>query len=228
MTFNSNLVTYLIGATTLCTVSLSHSAITVYTDQAAFIAATDNRATDTFAGLPVLISTPSPLSRAAGPYSYIATAGTSNFFASGTDVNPALSPDNFDAPVTLAQFTGGVNAIGGNFFGSDINGDFVTGSINVNASDTAGTEFRTIVNASTSSFIGFVSNGSILSLTFQALQPPNGDFLWASADDLMLARSATTVSPIPEPEVYATMMMGLGLVGLLARRRAISRGQLTK
>jgi PEP-CTERM motif len=223
MILKSKLATLLLSALALCSPSLSYSAITIYNNQAAFIAATVNQATDTFAGLSVTGSTPSPIVRAAGPYVYTASATSGVFFASGTPANPSLSPNAADDTITLSAFAGGVTAVGGNFFATDILGVFQVGNISLSATDASGTLFQTIVNASNSSFLGFVSTGALSSLTFQSVQPLNQGFVWGSADNLIFASTASPVSPIPEPEVYATMMMGVGLVGFLARRRKTSK-----
>ena len=73
---------------------------------------------------------------------------------------------------------------------------------------------QTITGATTSSFLGFVSNGPLLSATLAASQPVSG-FLWPTADNLTLA----SVGAVPEPETYALMLAGLGALSLLARRR---------
>jgi hypothetical protein len=52
-------------------------------------------------------------------------------------------------------------------------------------------------------------------LVVSAVQPAGG-FTWPSVDNLLLAQAA---GPIPEPETYAIMLAGLGLMGFIARRR---------
>ena len=67
------------------------AAVVLYTSAAQFNAATTSPGVDTFSGLSVTASTPSPTLRAAGAYSYIATAETSTFFGAGTTADPWLS-----------------------------------------------------------------------------------------------------------------------------------------
>lgn len=51
----------------------------------------------------------------------------------------------------------------------------------------------------------------------------NAKWIWSSslysADLAVLFRTAVSVSPVPEPESYAMMLAGLGLLGFMARRR---------
>jgi hypothetical protein len=89
-------------------------------------------------------------------------------------------------PITFNAFTGTVRAIGGNFFNSDISGAFAAGSITLTVTDASGPVTQTITGATTSSFLGFVSNGLITSLVVTAVQPTSG-FLWPTVDNLTLA-----------------------------------------
>src|SRR5688572_25825170 len=109
----------------------SQAALTVYTSQAAFLAAVSAPGTDTYTGFSVLNSTPSPMTRSAGSYQYTAAAETSSFFGAGTTGNPWLSTNEAADSIMFNSFTGGAQAIGGNFFGSDINGIFSSGSVTV-------------------------------------------------------------------------------------------------
>jgi PEP-CTERM motif len=47
------------------------------------------------------------------------------------------------------------------------------------------------------------------------VQPASG-FLWPTVDNFVLAGAAAVV---PEPQVYAMLLAGLGFVGFMARRR---------
>ena len=105
--------------------STSHAALTAFTTPASFAAATMAPATDTFSLLPIdFIASPS--SRTSGPYSYVASA-PGGLFGAGSAANPWLSTNLSGTTLTFGSFGGGVSAIGGSFFGSDIAGAFLAG-----------------------------------------------------------------------------------------------------
>jgi hypothetical protein len=120
--------------------------------------------------------------------------------------------------------------VGGNFFGSNQAGEFLLGDISLTATDSLGALVtQTIIGATRVSFLGFVSTGSMSSLTVCAINAGLGrcvgptdraipPFVWPSVDNLVLANS---VAAIPEPSTYAMLMVGLGAVGLIARRRRV-------
>jgi PEP-CTERM motif len=202
-------------AALLATAGVAQATIVVYTTQASFNAATSAQGVDTFTGLSITGSTPSPITRTAGAYTYTGAVTTTSFFGAGTTANPWLSTNTATDTMTFNTFLGGVQAVGGNFFGSDITGAFLAGDITITATDASGTVTQTIVGATTTSFLGFVSNGAMSSLTVTSVQPASG-FLWPTLDNLTLAKAVVAV---PEPETYAMMLAGLGLVGFFARRR---------
>ncbi len=181
------------------------AAITVFTDQAAFNAAIIAASTDTFNDLPLGAFT-SPINRTVGSYGYTGTAA-SNFFPSGTASDLWLSPDTATDAIVLNNFTGGVFAVGGFFFGSNILGEFQSGTINVTATDAGGSITQGINGTPTSSFLGFISTTGIVQISVSAVQPSPGS-LWPAVNDLTLAT-------IPTPGAVAL----LGLGGLVAARR---------
>jgi hypothetical protein len=118
--------------------------------------------------------------------------------------------------ITFFNFGPSISAIGANFFGSNISGIFQSGSIALSLTDSFGLTSHTIINATTSSFIGFVSTGTITSLTVEAVQPGTG-FLWPTVDNLTLAQGLTTA--VPEPSTWAMMILGFAGVGFITYRR---------
>jgi hypothetical protein len=82
----------------------------------------------------------------------------------------------------------------------------------ITATDAGGTVSQTIVDATRFSFLGFVSDSAITSLTVSAVQPSSG-FVWPAVNNLVLA------SVVPEPETYALLLAGLAGIGMLVRRR---------
>jgi hypothetical protein len=191
-------------------------AVTVFNTQAAFNAATTAQGVDTYAGFSVVSSTPSPITRTAGIYSYTATAERNSFFGAGSVANPWLSTNDGTASITFSNFTTAISAIGANFFGTDISGLFAAGDVTITLTDSLGTTTQTIFNATTTSFLGFVSDGTITSLSIEAVQSASG-FLWPTVDNLTLAQAG--ISAVPEPATWAMMILGFFGVGYMTYRR---------
>jgi hypothetical protein len=196
-------------AALLCSAISAQAQITIYTDQAAFLAAVTNAATDTFDDLP-MSPLPTPLARMAGMYSYSASAGPASiFFPAGIGTDRWLSTAVSSDSITFSGFSPGVYALGGFFFGSDADGQFTPGSTLTLTALSGATETVTLNDPMTSSFLGFTSNAPLVSLVLSAAQ--NGTAVWPTANDLTLA--------VPEPGAYGMLLAGLGVVGFAARRR---------
>lgn len=195
--------------------SNASAAITVFTDQASFLTAISAPATDTFQGLSIVGATDSPITRSAGAYSYRAAVSTTSFFGAGTSANPWLSTNTATDTIAFSNFTGGVYGLGGNFFGSDLGGAFASGGVILTATDADGSISQSILNATTSSFLGFVSTSGLTGVTLAAVQPGGNSVLWPTADNLTLGGQA--VSAVPEPATWAMMIIGFGAVGSMVR-----------
>jgi hypothetical protein len=178
----------LVAILLLCLAAVSQATITVYTSKAAFLAAISAPGTDDFNNFG-LVSVPSPISRAAGPYSYTGTVSTTSFYGAGTAADNWLSTNTATDTITINALPANVRGIGGYFFGSDISGNFAAGDITLAATDGSGTVTQTITGASTTSFLGFVSNGPLTSMTITSVQPGSG-FLWPTANDLVMGTAA--------------------------------------
>lgn len=212
--FNKHVLTQALAAAGLMfAASAVQAQISVFTSLAAFNAAVFAPGTDTFDGFSITGATPSPLNRNAGSYSYTVESDGGFFFGAGTFANPALSTNTATDLMTFLNFGSGVSAFGGNFYPTDINGQFIAGDVTLVITDGSGASVtRTITGASQSGFLGFVSSsGSLQQVTLAAVQPAAG-FAWPTVDNLVLAA-------VPEPETYALMLAGLGLIGFMARRR---------
>ena len=192
----------------------SYAAFTVFTSEATFLAAVTAPGVDTFAGLPTTVQTPSPMTRAAGPYPYSASSTTS-FFGAGTAANPALSTNVDTDVITFFDVGGGANAIGGFFFGTSTLGEFVTATVVLTATDSFGATSTRTFSATPTSFLGFLSTGTIVSLVFSTAMP--GEFVFPTVDDLTIA--VAKVTAVPEPETFGLLLAGLIALGVVARRK---------
>ena len=192
--------------------SSANAAITVYTTQAAFLAAIGTPSVDTFNDLSQSLIG-SPLNR---PLGYQVSAGNGLFpgFAGSVFMSTNTATD----PMTFSNFTSSPSAIGGFFFSSNISGSFTPSTrIRISVTDTSGNIVEVINTPTTGSFRGFTTNSAILSLTVTGFNPvPAENPLWPSVDNLHLAEVLPAVF---EPASWAMMIAGFGLVGALMRRR---------
>ena len=193
--------------------SNANAAITIFTDQASFLAALSAPAVDTFQDLSIGTSLP-PLTRAIGPYGYTASTDVSTLHGVGAPANPWLSSEYALATITFGNFTGGVVGLGGDFFTTMREGNHFPGTVTLTATDADGSVSRQIVNASTSSFMGFLSTSGLTSVNLSAVQPVSQP-LWPTADNLILGGQIS--SAVPEPATWAMMIIGFGAVGSMVR-----------
>ena len=157
---------------------------------------------------------PSPLKRTIGPFGYTARTNESPLYGVGASGDPWLSADRASATITFEDFTGGVVGLGGNFFTTAREGSFDWGTVTLTARDADGSVSRTIVNPSTSGFLGFMSTSGLESVSL-TVAPSVGKYLWPTADNLILAGQIS--SAVPEPATWAMMIIGFGAVGSMVR-----------
>jgi hypothetical protein len=178
--------------------------ITVYTDQAAFLAAVTSAGVDTYDDLD-LQSYPDTLDRSAGAYDY-QVYSLNALFGVGMPGDHWLSNAVHSAPIVFSNFSGGVHAFGGNFFNTDYDGIPMDGNVVLTAIDGTALTF-TLEGATRSSFLGFVSSTPLSSVVLGTDGNPD----WATADNVVLA--------VPEPATSAMLLAGIGLLGVAVRRR---------
>lgn len=187
----------------------AEAALTVHTSASSFAAAVGNLQADTFASLPIDFQR-SPIERSTASYGY-AVAAPGGLYGTGPATDPWLSTNRFGAVLTFSDFSGGVTAIGGQFFGSTLAGVPDPGQrVRFMAVDSLGaSSVYALDDAARSSFVGFVSTGTMVSLTADIGTRDS----FVTVDNLVLAQA------IPEPQTYALLLAGLGALGLGARRR---------
>lgn len=133
-------------------------------------------------------------------------SGHTGFGISGGRLNDRLV---FGTPTTTFTFAGGISAFGGNW---DLAGPGGAGQGLELFVD--GTLVGALPNSLAGGFFGFTSTTSFTTLTVKA------GHLSGSAETYALDNVRYAVAaPVPEPETYALMLAGLGVMGFIARRR---------
>jgi hypothetical protein len=103
--------------------------------------------------------------------------------------------------------SGNITAVGGNFFVTDAEQNFIEGGIiNILFSDSTSTNWAP---PSVSDFIGFVFDTPVASMTLSPVASPT-----------FVTAGTITVGQVPEPSTYALLLMtGAGALWLARRRR---------
>src|SRR5881275_1289636 len=174
----------------LVLVSLGFSVMTarataIYTNQAAFLAATQPGSyLETFNSLPQFTQLASPLSFSSNGFSYNATAPTAGFFNLGPTGDTWLSTFHEFDPIIFNFTSNNVTSVGGFFFLTDLTGNVAGGTVTVTLNN--GSMFF-INNASSTSFIGFTTS---VPIEFVTVTPPASGpcLIFATANDLLLGR----------------------------------------
>jgi hypothetical protein len=206
MRIKRSLLKPLCAAAMLCAAAAAQADITVYTSQAAFLAAVSAPGVDTFDD--VIGPQPEPddqLNRTAGAYTYDVYSFGGLFGANGATSDHWLSNNYRTSPIVFSNFSGGVNAFGGNFFGLDEMGGYTLGNVVITAID-GGVLTYELNDAAFTGFFGFVSSTPLAAITLN----PGFDTPYAAANNLVLA--------VPEPATWGMLLAGLGLLGAIRRK----------
>ncbi len=194
------------AALLLCAAAAAQADITVYTSQADFLAAVQAPGVDTYDDLSI-INYGDSLNRHAGSYTYDVYSDTGLYGAGGGGFDFWLSNNQRNNPIVFSNFSGGVSAFGGNFFGSNVNGEYLVGNLKLTAIDGSVLTY-TLSGSTTTDFLGFVSTTPLSAVVLGT----DGGAYWPTANNVVLA--------VPEPATYGMLLAGLGFVGLMSRRRA--------
>jgi hypothetical protein len=188
--------------------SAASAAIVVSNSQAGFSQNQFAPASQTFNGLPMGF-TATPYAVTAGGYSFTAS-NEGGFYGAGSGADTWLSTNFSGDSIVFSGFNERVKAIGGNFFGADVDGMFLAGqNITLTVLDALGaTAVETILGATMSSFRGFTSNTSLVSLTVSIADRDS----FAAVNNLLIAQ-------VPEPTTLALMLAAVGVAGVATRRR---------
>lgn len=215
---------WLAAAALLAAATATQAALVVYTDPASFAAAIQAPGLDDFDALPAGEAIATPLDRTAGAYAYrIAVDPDTSFVGDGSPVPPGLvlaagsAADRWlstNASADTLRFfqLSGARAIGGQFFGTDLDGLAASGTtIDLLATDAQGSQSLRLTGATPGSFVGFVSDTALVSLSVLASQAAGP--VWVTANNLQLAAA------VPEPQAGLLLLAGLAVLGAVTRRQ---------
>jgi hypothetical protein len=192
-------------AAMLCAAAGARADITIYTSEADFLSAVSAPGVDTFDDL-AIAPYGDAVYRTAGAYNYQAYSAK-GIWGAGGPTDFWLSNDTRFNPIVFSNFSGGVSAFGGNFFASDLTGQYVPNGTLVLTAVDGGTLTYDLEGATTSSFVGFVSTSPLSSVSLGT----DGGSYWPTANNVVLA--------VPEPATYGMMLAGIALLGIAARRQ---------
>jgi hypothetical protein len=153
--------------------------------------------------------------------SYTATAGGIEFFntssgmwaqdyANGAANNSVTIWNTLtDLSTTGASFS----AIGGDFFTTNALWKQNSGALTIAVTDNSGTQTFTLSSTSATSFVGFTTDSVIQKIVLTS----SGSNSYVTLSNLV--GGTLSVAAVPEPGSYAMLLAGLGMMGLMLRRR---------
>jgi hypothetical protein len=196
---------HLLSAVALAVLSTSSFAsATVYTSSASFLTrVAPGYYTEDFNSLTNPL--PDPLPFSGGAFAYTASSPPFGLYSSDVTTGFFLGTSQEDEDLTITFTSGNVNAVGANFFASNISDAFQQVSITITLSD--GTVETFTPTSAADSYRGFTSDVAFTSLVISG----PGTSLYAGLDNL------TVGTAVPEPTSWA--LAGLALAALVASRR---------
>lgn len=187
----------------LCLAGAANAQAVMYNDSASFLA---NLAPGFYLeNFNTVVGTFSSKSFSSNGFSYTVSA-PGNLIP----VNGAISTVNKNDSISIVFSGAPVSAVGGNFFDTNLSGNYILGGITVHLSD--GTN-STFAPTSASQFEGFTTaSGSIMSLSIQAIQTSVDTF--PTLDNFYVGgfSGAPQGGTVPEPGSLA-QLAGFGIVG---------------
>ena len=199
------------AAAVLAFAASSQASVVFVSTQAAFSAITSGAGTDNFNDLTINEFITGPLNRSAGLFGYTARTTAGDFYVAPVAGTRALAVELSTGSIVLDNFSRAVFGLGGNFFNTNVLGEFTGGGITLSVLDVNGGMFNnTFTPANFSSFAGFLSDTRVRSVTVSNASTGSGP--WETIDNLTLA--------VPEPGSVALSVLALGLAVGVSRRRA--------
>lgn len=212
-----NLLALAIAIITACATTYDAEAATTYTDSSAFFAAISaSNYTETFDSIPGADFVTTPTNFSGNGFSFTATTpntGDNQLYGltNGGGSDRWLSTFFPEYGLFFTNFSPNVSAIGGNFFATDVDGNYVNTPIRLSILLSDSSTFSTDYTPSgANSFLGvtFNTNVSVSSLVISNLNDP---------PQFPTANNLTMGVAVPEPSTYA--LLGLAAVGYAIRRR---------
>lgn len=190
----------------------AQASISVYTDEAAFLAALSGSlvGTDSFDDF---VNSSGPVTRDAGSLQYTVDASPrDNLIRTGGEEDGWLTAASKRNTLSFTNFSAGTFAAGAYFFGVTDGEQASKGIVVIDASgaDQSAERQLTLTKRAETFFVGFISDAPLTSVTAKYV---------GGGGALTTVNNLTLAAPVPEPETYALLLSGLAVIGFIARRR---------